>query len=390
MVKYATKTKNLNLEKRVGNMKNRCLFIAILFLTLSLGLKTASNTAPTPQKNQKNSKQPTVIELVWPEPPELPRIKFVDILASEADLGKKITRRERLANFLSGTKPELYRIYQPRDIAISDDGMRVYGSDFGQSTIFRFDLDKRKVDLIGQDDPFAQPFGLALDENENLYVVEQQAKRIRVVDKSGKRLRTITHNRLVRPTDVAIDRTRNMIYVADASRKTSEDHTVKVFDTEGNLIRTIGQGVGDCKGCLMFPTYIAIDEKGEIYVCSTLLARVDVFSPEGKYLRTIGERGTAFGMFDKPKGVAIDSFGNVYVADSGWSNVQIFNQKGQVLLFFGGRGNYPGLLKNPTGVAIDKNNKIYVADYLNYRISVYQLVNTKAEDSEPTLSPIIK
>ena len=39
------------------------------------------------------------------------------------------------------------------------------------------------------------------------------------------------------------------------------------------------------------------------------------------------------------------------------------------------------MMKNPLSIAIDKNNLIYVGDYLNHRIGVYQLVNTKAEDS---------
>ncbi len=108
---------------------------------------------------------------------------------------------------------------------------------------------------------------------------------------------------------------------------------------------------------------------------------MQVFDPDGNYLKKFGERGNAWGMFDKPKGVALDSFGNVYVVDSGWSNVQIFNQKGQVLMFFGGRGPLPGMLKNPTAVAIDADDRIYVADFINHRVNVYQLVNTTAEDS---------
>jgi len=98
-------------------------------------------------------------------------------------------------------------------------------------------------------------------------------------------------------------------------------------------------------------------------------------------VRTVGRHGDRPGSFGRPKGVAIDAFGNLYVVDSEWANVQIFNRKGQLLLFFGGRGRYPGLLNNPTGIAIDKNNRIYVADTLNYRLNVYQLVNTTAKDS---------
>lgn len=354
------------------------LVAATLFASSAFGRPGADRKSPA--KDAKTA-TPKFIELMWPEPPETPRVKFLDLLASEESLGRKTKFSESFMQFLTGQKTNLYRIYQPRDIAVSDDGMRVYASDFGQSSIFIFDRALKKVRLIGQDEPFAQPFGLALDEQENLYVVEQEKRRVRVTDSTGKTLRMITNDRLVRPTDVAVDRQRGLVYVADASRKTNEDHTVKVFDREGKFLRTLGNGKGDCQGCLFFPTYVATDAQGRVYVTSTLNARVDVFDHNGKYVRTIGGRGTAFGDFDKPKGVALDSFGNIYVADSGWSNVQIFNQNGDVLLFFGGRGDYPGLLKNPTGIAIDGKNRIYVADYLNYRVTVYELINTTAKDS---------
>lgn len=358
-----------------GSIKKYCLTGGIVAMAASMALVSVASSAP--KKSKKSKDQMQVIELAWPEPPLTPRIKVVNILGSEADLGRKMTFRESLMKFLTGEKPTIARIYQPRDVVVSDDGKRVYASDFGESAVFIFDFETRKVSTI----PAARPFGLALDEKENLYVSEEEAKRIVVFDRSGNKVRTITHEKLIRPTDVTIDRVRKRLYVADASKKASPDHTVKIFDLEGKFLGTIGKGKGDCKGCLFFPTYVAVDNQGNVYVTSTLNARVDEFDPQGNYLKTIGGRGTNFGLFDKPKGVAIDSFGNIHVVDSGWSNVQIFNQKGEVLLFYGGRGAYPGLMKNPTGIAIDKDNKIYVADYLNYRVTVYQLVNTKAEDS---------
>lgn len=350
--------------------------------TIGLGLIAASLLASAvglsaAEKTKKSKNHPQVLELMWPEPPLTPRIKVVDVLASEADLGRSLTFRESLMKVLTGQKPEVARIYQPRDVVVSDDGKRIYASDFGVSSIFVFDLQNRNVRTF----PAERPFGLALDDQENLYVVEEEAKRIVVFNGAGAEIRKITHDSLVRPTGAAIDRSRKRLYVADPARKASPEHTVKIFDLEGKFLGTIGKGKGDCHGCLLFPTYVAVDHDGNVYVTSTLNARVDVFDLHGTYLRTIGGRGTNFGMFDKPKGVALDSFGNIHVVDSGWSNVQIFNQKGEVLLFYGGRGSYPGLMKNPTGIAIDRENKIYVADYLNYRIVVYQLVNTKAEDS---------
>jgi DNA-binding beta-propeller fold protein YncE len=352
-----------------------------LILSAILALAFPAGAAPKKGRNSKAKDQPAPVELAWPEPPLTPRIKVVNILASEADLGRKMTFGESLNKFLTGQKPTIAHIYQPRAIAVSDDGKRVYASDFGESAIFIFDFDTRKVRTFRSE----RPFGIALDEQENIYVAEEEAKRIVVFDRAGNKIRSMVHEKLARPTGVAIDRARKRLYVADPATKAAPEHTVKIFDLGGKFLGTVGKGKGGCPGCLFFPTYVAVDKAGSVYVSSTMNARVDVFDPGGNYLRSIGTRGTNFGMFDKPKGVAVDSFGNVHVVDSGWSNVQIFNQKGEVLLFYGGRGDYPGLMRNPTGIAIDKENKIYVADYLNYRISVYQLVNTKAEDSFVTL-----
>ena len=284
--------------------------------------------------------------------------------------------------WFAGAAPPKAHIYQPMDVAVSDDGNRFYVADFEQLVVFVFDRETSTVTQIGKNRPFNRPFGLALDGEGNLYVSEQGSRRIVVLNSEHEPIRIIEHSSLVRPADIAIDRNLSLLYVADPANKAAEDHSVKVFDLGGKLIRTIGSGKGACDGCLLFPTYVEVDKDSNVYVTSTLLSRVDKFDAEGTYIRSFGDRGTSFGMFDKPKGVALDAFGNVYVVDSGWSNVQIFNQDGDVLLFFGARGVHPGLLKNPTGIAIDASNNIYVADYLNYRISTYALVNTTAEDSQ--------
>ncbi len=319
------------------------------------------------------------VRLTWPAPPMTTRIQFVRSIVGEQDIGRDTTFSQNVINFLSGVKPPPKRIVEPVGLAVSDDGQRVYVANFNRLAVFAFDFAGKKFTQI---EGLAQPFGLALDAQENLYVVEQAKKTISVFDREGKKLRSFTDPSLERPTGIAIDRTRGRIYVADTGgSKTEHGHSVKVFDMDGGLIRTLGAGKGEAPGQFLFPTYLNVDTQGNLYVADTLNARVQVFDSEGEYVKSIGERGNAWGMFDKPKGVALDSFGNVYVVDSGWSNVQIFNPKGQVLLFFGGRGPVPGMMKNPTAITIDPNNRIYVADYINHRVNIYQLVNTTAEDS---------
>lgn len=325
---------------------------------------------------------PKEIHMVWPEPPETARIEFVRSIISDDDLGKDTTSTQSILRLLEGEKPAKNRIVEPMGIAISDDGDRMYVSDHTQRTVFVYDFAKKtSLKIGGEDKPLAAPMGVALDAHENVYVVEQAKKGVSVFDREGKFLRFITDASISRPTGIAIDNTRGKIYVADTSHTDNTDHTVKVFDLQGKILGTVGKGKGDMEGSFLFPTFLTVDPKGNLYVADTINSRVQVFDADGKFVRVIGKHGTAWGQFDKPKGVAVDSFGNAYVVDSGWSNVQIFNTNGQILLFFGGRGTIPGLMQNPASLTIDKNNRIYVGDMLNHRINVYKLVNTTPTDS---------
>lgn len=327
-------------------------------------------------------------ELLWPAPPLTPRIKFVGLLRNQEDLGRNAS--ELFIEALLGPKKIPDSLSQPMGVAPSRDGKRLYVTDYAKPGVFVFDFEARRMSLLGgEEHGFKTPFGVAVDDKDNVYVVDSIPKLVRVFDPSGKHLRNITHESLERPTGIAVDPVRRRIYLADSSSKKSDNHVIRIFDLDGTYIMAFG-GLGKEEGKLFFPTYLSVDSSGHIYVTDTMNSRVQVFDPEGQYLKALGQRGDAFGMFDKPKGVAIDSFGNVYVVDSGWSNVQIFNQKQQVLLFFGGRGRFPGLLFNPTGIAIGKNNRIYVADAFNHRIGIYDLINTKAEDSFIDIPPAAK
>lgn len=320
-----------------------------------------------------------VTELLWPAPPLTPRIKFVGVLRNQEDLGKSTS--ELFADALLGKRlPE--SLQQPMGVAPTADGKRLYVTDYAKPGVFVFDFESRKMLPFAADDPqgFATPLGIALDSNGDVYIVDSSPRVIRVFDAQGKFLRNITDDSLERPTGIAVDSVRRRLYVADSSKSDSPNHVVRVFDLDGTYIKAFG-GQGYEDGKMFFPTYLALDAEGNIYVADTMNARVQAFDPEGNYLKKFGERGDAYGMFDKPKGVAVDTFGNLYVVDSAWSNVQIFNQHGDVLLFFGARGRFPGLLFNPTGLAMDPRNRIYVADAFNKRVTIYQLVNTTAADS---------
>ncbi|HTY57025.1 MAG TPA: 6-bladed beta-propeller [Candidatus Binataceae bacterium] len=354
-------------------ISRRCALLTLAGTIVCLALLTMMDCAT----QQSKPAQPA--GLSWPPPPDITRIEFVHSLLSDKDLTNDTTISEEIVNFVAGTKPRVNKIMEPMGLAVSDDADTLYISDTAWNEVFIFELAHKRFSKL---DGFSHPLGLALDGEQNLYVVDQDRRQVAVFDPSGKQLRTISDKSLIKPTGIAIDRRRGRIYVVDTATKVSNEHTVKIFAMDGRLLGHIGKGQGNQPGMFMFPTYIALDGNGDIYVTDTLNNRVQEFDPNGNYLRTVGANGDTPGNFGRPKGIAIDTFGDLYVVDSAWSNVQIFNSKGQVLMFFAGRGPMPGLLANPTAMAIDKNNHIYVGDYINHRVEEYQLVNTALADTQ--------
>jgi DNA-binding beta-propeller fold protein YncE len=319
-------------------------------------------------------------EMVWPDPPEKPRIKFVRSLRSQEDLSGP-----SVVEILTGGDERKKGLYQPMGMAISDDNHRLYVADFAWSHIFVFDFENKTTRYIGTQErfPLGRPLGVALDGDENVYVTDLATRSVRVYNKNGRFLRGIGEGVLEKPTGLAVDRKRNRLHVVDTGRndrKEKKAHQIVVFDLNGKLIRKIGKR-GDKDGEFNFPTYASLDSSGRLYVVDSINFRIQVFDPNGKFLYKFGRPGDRPGDFARPKGVALDTFGNVYVVDSIWSNIQIFNKKSELLMFFAGYGSSPGLLVNPATIAIGRDNKIYVSDSYGRRINIYQLINTTSKDS---------
>jgi len=328
------------------------------------------------------------LTLVWPSPPDIARIEHISVISHPEDVSGPPGFWTLFGRFL-GLDPSAFAprhsIVHPSDVEVAADGTVLYVSDFALGIIHVFDFGNESVRYIGEAERLARPAGLALDAQGNLWIVEQQTPQIRVVNPDGETIQIHRSEKLVRPVDIELDESRGVFYVADPAYQSSKDHFVHRFSMDGEHRGVLGTGRGMEEGQLLFPTYLAVDEHGSVFVSDTMNARISKFDADGQFDRVIGSRGDGFGLFDKPKGLALDSYGNLHVADSSWSNVQVFGPQGDVLIYFGSRGGYPGLLRNPTGVAINRStNTIYVADYLNHRVGIYRLVNTDRGDGIPT------
>ena len=101
-------------------------------------------------------------------------------------------------------------------------------------------------------------------------------------------------------------------------------------DVAIKLIRTIGDvDTEDENLAFNSPSDIAMDSSGNIYILDSGNQRIQKFSPEGKYLATIGRKGQGPGEFNYPGSLDIDGQGNLYVLDPFVKKIEVLSPQGK-------------------------------------------------------------
>jgi sugar lactone lactonase YvrE len=308
--------------------------------------------------------------LVWPAPPQTPRIQLLTCISTPADLGINKSWVKRTIDTLFG-KEELQEILL-RPYGVYVNSGKLYVTDPGARILHVFDFRKKNYFSIRDtgSEEFQSPIGVAADNNGEIYMTDSMLKKVLVFNSEGEYLRAIgSSDEFKRPTGIAISGDR--VYIID-----THAHHVLIYNKYGRFLFSFGKN-GSQKGEFNYPTNIFIDKNGILYITDSMNFRVQIFDRDGNFLSTFGKLGDGSGDLSKPKGIAVDSEGHIYVADALFDTVQIFNRDGKLLLGFGNTGKEQGRMILPAGVFIDQDDRIYLADSYNRRIQVFQYLKEK-------------
>ena len=194
---------------------------------------------------------------------------------------------------------------------------------------------------------------------------------------------------LDQPAGIAVDAVSNpmsfKLYISEEA-----NHRISKFDTAGNFERMWGWGVQDgtstlqvcSSGCqsglsgggegqFNYPSGIAIDAVGNVWVVDKGNHRVQKFGPDGVFLAAWGVHGSGDGEFAFPSDLDIDGSDLLYVSEGQGDRIQVFDADGTFLGKAGSSGTSPGQLDGAQGIGLDAGLGLYVIESFNDRVSKF-------------------
>jgi len=304
-------------------------------------------------------------DIVWPLPPDRPRIKYIGELTGEASLGAKPRGMQALRQVLTGPPPTVAFV---RPAAVAVLGERVFVADTGLALVHMLDLGERRYRAIQGNpaDPLRIPIDLAIVDDATLVVADRSRAALDIFDRDGNWQATRRFPEITAPAAIAYDSFSRRLWVAD-----SATHCCLAVTALERVTARIGQRGSEPRQ-FNFPTALATHPAVGLVVADAMNFRVQVFNASAEPVAVFGQKGDAAGDFARPRDVALDSEGHIYVLDNQFENVQIFDRGGRLLMAFGSEGAGPGEFSLPSGITIDGQDRIWIADSLNRRVQVFQ------------------
>ncbi|CAF1274721.1 unnamed protein product [Adineta steineri] len=268
------------------------------------------------------------------------------------------------------------------------------------------------------------PAGIFIDKNKNIFIADRDNHRIVEWKHNANEGQTIAGenkqgnrmHQLGRPIDVIVDEQNHSIIIADLGNRRviqwmnqnqdvlvdsincqglamNKNEFLYVSDSQRNevirwkmgdneaIVVAGGNGQGNQRNQLDFPTFIFVDKDQAVYVSDFNNHRVMKWRKESKFnkwkqnaITVAGGNGEGqrLNQLNNPIGIFIDKNKSIFIADL--RNHRIvewkYNAKeGQIIAGGNGKGNRMDQLKYPTDVIVDEqNHSIIIADRGNRRV----------------------
>ncbi|CAF3016772.1 unnamed protein product [Rotaria sp. Silwood2] len=243
------------------------------------------------------------------------------------------------------------------------------------------------------------PWSLYVDDDETIYVADHGNHRI-VEWKSGATNGTVvaggngqgvvrwsgrngTHGETIISNiecfGLAMD-DNGYLYVVDY-----REHEVKRYKI-GETKRTAvagGNEQGNRLDQLSYPYYVFVDRDHSVYVSdwgNNRLMKWEEGVTQGIVVAGGQGKGNSLSQLNASRGVVVDQLGTVYVADKQNHRVTRWPKgarQGSVIIGGNGKGSQSNQLNQPMGLSFARHGNLYVVDWLNHRVQKFNIEQTQ-------------
>ena len=233
------------------------------------------------------------------------------------------TGNRRLLRYESENEYE-YRLSSAVDVSSALYPTKIQVRTDGEMVVL--DRDQMQVVRIGPDGALRGPIAFAgspgepvvsfaLDGLDNCYLMGLKTGRIVMIEPEGGVGREILPPEgPARLVDIAVDRNGRVLAV---------DGVAGVVYAAGTDETALAPITGSLKQYARFPSRIAVDERGRIYLTDRNGCRIIVLGQDGSYLTSAATRGVKDSLFQYPAQVSV-SGNTVFVADTRNHRIQVF------------------------------------------------------------------
>jgi DNA-binding beta-propeller fold protein YncE len=278
----------------------------------------------------------------------------------------------------------------PRDADADADG-NIYVANYAGNTIIKMSPTGACVTSWGGtgsgDGKFRTPYGvrLAVDPvlgTQLVYVADANNNRIQAFQTDGTFVGKFGSTGPLPPGDGQFFQLRRVAVAADGDVWGADLWGLRVarFDRTAvgwNFAQTIGEPLPPPTDTAVFqePRQIAFDGSGNLIVVDTVHHRLVRMTPDGTLIGTCGQRGSANGQFNWPRGVAVDpATGQIWVANTKQYNLHVLQPDCTPITKFGDFGTGDDQFNWPYAIAIRPSDRIaFVVDTTNDRIKTYDV-----------------
>jgi len=250
----------------------------------------------------------------------------------------------------------------PTGLAVSPANDEFFITDALNDRIVIFDTLGQFIHSFDLGGDRANPFGIAVDNEGEIFVGSMDAAFVWVYDFSGNYLRTLELSREVRPGRMAIGGDGRLFLIDRLSK------VILILDKFGDLLHNIELP----EGCRQ-PSGIILGGDGNLLVISSMGDVVTSITPDGSVKSAFGKHGRRPEEFSFPIAGDLDTENALWIVDSFKHQLIRYDLSGNYISSKGYEGKNPGEFYFPVDMKITKYGKLAVLEKGAGRLQIFEL-----------------